>query len=124
MVGQDAAGLRGRVAVTPETAIPAGLRVHLIPEERERVDNILRYSETLVSADGSFAFTNLAPGRYFVVARIEPPGETQSTPPRPSAWDPTARIKLRREAEAANKVVELKPCQRLVDYTLALKTGQ
>lgn len=125
VVGQDAAGLRGRVEVTPETAIPAGLRVHLIPEERERVDNILRYSETLVSGDGSFTFTNLAPGRYFVVARIEP-SETQSTapaPPRPLAWDPTARIKLRQEAEAANKVVELKPCQRLVDYSLALKTG-
>ena len=124
MVGQDAAGLRGRVAVTPDAAIPAGLRVHLIPEERERVDNVLRYSETPVSSDGSFALTNLAPGRYFVVARIEPPGENPSTPPRPSAWESAARIKLRREAEAANKVVELKPCQRLVDYTLALKTGQ
>jgi len=126
VVGQDAAGLRGRVEVTPETAIPAGLRVHLIPEERERVDNILRYSETLVSGDRSFAFTNLAPGRYFVVARIEP-SETQSTaptPPRPSAWDPTARIKLRREAEGTNKVVELKPCQRVVDFTVELKTGQ
>ena len=124
VIGQDAAGLRGRVAVTSETAIPAGLRVHLIPEERERAGNLLRYSETLVNSDGSFTLTNLAPGRYFIVARIEPPGETQSTLPRPSAWDPTARIKLRREAEAANKVVELKPCQRLVDYTLALKTGQ
>jgi hypothetical protein len=123
MVGQDAAGLRGRVAATPESAIPAGLRVHLIPTERDRVDNILRYSETLVRSDGSFTFTNLAPGSYFVVARIEPT-ETQSAPPRPLAWDPTARIKLRREAEAANNVVELKSCQRLVDYALALKPGQ
>ena len=122
MVGQDAAGLRGRVAVTPESAIPADLRVHLIPTERDRVDNILRYSETLVSRDGSFTFTNLAPGSYFVVARVEP--ETQSALPRPLAWDPTARIKLRREAEAANNVVELKSCQRLVDYALALKPGQ
>jgi len=122
MVGQDAAGLRGRVAVTPESAIPAALRVHLIPTERDRVDNILRYSETLVSSDGSFMFTNLAPGSYFVVARVEP--ETQSALPRPLAWDPTARIKLRREAEAANNVVELKSCQRLVDYALALKSGQ
>lgn len=120
VIGQDAAGLRGRVAVTPETPIPAGLRVHLIPEERERADNVLRYSETLVSSDGSFTLTNLAPGRYFIVARIEPLSETQSTLPRPSAWDSTARIKLRREAEAANKVVELKPCQQLVDYSLAL----
>jgi hypothetical protein len=123
MVGQDAAGLRGRVAVTPESAIPAGLRVHLIPTERDRVDNILRYSETLVRSDGSFTFTNLAPGSYFVVARIEP-DEIPFAPTRPSAWDPTTRIKLRREAEAANNVVELKSCQRLVDYALALKPGQ
>lgn len=128
-VAQDAAGMRGRVTMAPETAaIPAGLRVHLVPEERERVNNILRYSETVVNADGSFAFTNLAPGRYFIVARVEPVSEAQSNTapslPRPLAWDPTARIKLRREAEAANKVVELKPCQRLVDYALALKTDQ
>ena len=124
VVRQDAAGLRGRVVMTPETPIPVGLRVHLVPEAREFVDNILRYSETVVNRDGSFVFTNLAPGRYFVVARIEPVTETQSTPPRPLAWDPTARIKLRRDAEAANKVVELKPCQRLVDYEFTLKTGQ
>lgn len=119
MIGQDAAGLRGRVAVTAEgAAIPAGLRVHLVPAERERVDNILRYSETLADSDGAFALTNLAPGRYFIVARVEATAETQPTAPRPSAWDPTARSKLRREAETANTVVELKPCQRLVDYTL------
>ena len=125
MIGQDAAGLRGHVAVTAEgTAIPAGLRVHLVPVERERVDNILRYSETLVDRDGSFVFTNLAPGRYLIVARLEPPAETQPTPPRPVAWDPTARTKLRRQAEAANTVVELKPCERLVDYALSFKASQ
>ena len=124
IVGQDAAGLSGRVARTPEgSAIPPGLRVHLVPEERERADSLLRYSEVLVNADGSFAFTNLAPGRYFVFARIEPAIEAQPTLPRPTAWDLTARIKLRREAAAASTVVELKPCQRLVDYTLALKTS-
>jgi hypothetical protein len=124
LVGQDAAGLRGHVISTPETAIPAGLRVHLIPGERERAEDVLRYSETPVSGDGSFAFTNLAPGRYFLVANIEPRSETQSTPPRLSAWEPAGRIKLRREAEAANTVVELKPCERLESYTLALKPGQ
>jgi hypothetical protein len=125
MVGQDAAGLRGRVAVTPEgTAIPPGLRVHLVPAEREEANNLLRYSETLVNGDGSFAFTNLAPGRYLIIARLERAPETESTAPRPSAWDPTARIKLRREAESANMVIELKPCQRLADYTLAPKANQ
>ncbi len=125
MIGQDAAGLRGRVAVTPEaTAIPAGLRVYLVPAERSEANNVLRYSETLVNRDGSFAFTNLAPGRYFIIARLEPAVETESTRPRPSAWDATTRLKVQREAKTANTVVELKPCQRLVDYALALKANQ
>jgi hypothetical protein len=124
-VGQDAASLCGRVAVTPEgTAIPAGLRVHLVTADREQANNILRYDETLVNRDGSFAFTNIAPGRYFVVSRVEPGAETEPASPRPSAWDPTARTKLRRDAEAANTLVELKPCQRLVDYALTIKAGQ
>ena len=121
MVGQDAAGLRGRATPTGEgTAIPDGSRVHLILADREQANNVLRYSETLVNSDGSFAFTNIAPGRYFILARVEPPTEMDAAP-RPSAWDPTARAKLRREAEAANTIVELKPCQRIADY--ALKIG-
>ena len=42
------------------TTIPTGSRVHLVPAEREQTDNLLRYSETLVNSDGTFAFTNLA----------------------------------------------------------------
>ena len=117
-VGQDAASLRGRVATSREgTSIPAGLRVHLIPVDREQANNVLRYSETTVNSDGSFKFTNIAPGRYFIVSRVEPPAESDAAP-RPAAWDPTARAKLRREAEAAKTEVELKPCQAMVDYSL------
>ena len=122
IVGQDAASLRGRVTATPEgTAFPADLHVHLVPADREQANDVLRYSETTIMSDGSFAFSNIAPGRYFIVSRVEPGAETQGTSPRSSAWDPTARAKLRQEAEAAKVVVDLKPCQRLRDYALALK---
>jgi hypothetical protein len=115
-VGQDAASLRGRIASSEEvTRIPAGLRVHLIPTDREQANNVLRYSETSVNSDSSFKFTNIAPGRYFIVSRVEPPAESNAAA-RPAAWDPTARAKLRREAEAAKTEVELKPCQAMVDY--------
>jgi carboxypeptidase family protein len=124
-VAQDAAGLRGRVAVTPEgTAVPADLHVHLVPADREQTNDVLRYSDTMVMSDGRFAFSNIAPGRYFIVSRIEPGAETQGTSLRSSAWDRTTRAKLRQEAEAAQVVVELKPCQRLNDYALALRTEQ
>jgi hypothetical protein len=115
MVGQDAAGLRGR-AVAEGTPVREGTRVHLVPVDREQANNILRYSESLVNSDGTFALTNLAPGRYFVLVRVEPPTELEAS--RPVAWDPAARIKLRREAEAAKAIVELKPCERVVDYTM------
>jgi Carboxypeptidase regulatory-like domain len=120
-VGQDAASLRGRVNAAPEgAALPADLHVHLVPADREQANDVLRYSETTITSDGSFAFSNLAPGRYFIVSRIEPGAETVGT----SALDPTARAKLRQEAEAAKVVIDLKPCQRLKDYALAHKVEQ
>lgn len=118
MIGQDAAGLRGRVTMSGETTtIPIGARVHLLPAESEQADNLLRYTETLVASDGTFAFSNLAPGRYFILTRVGPTPEPD-TPSQPVARDPAARAKLRSEAESSNAIIELKPCQRVVDYQL------
>ncbi|HEV7683061.1 MAG TPA: carboxypeptidase-like regulatory domain-containing protein [Pyrinomonadaceae bacterium] len=116
-VGQDAAGLRGRLAT--EGAIREGTRVYLVPVEREQANNVLRYSETFVKSDGSFALTNLAPGRYFIVSRVEAPAPSDASP-RPTAWDAAARAKLRLDAEAAKRIVELKPCQQMVDFELKI----
>lgn len=125
IVGQDAASLRGHVTVTTEgTAFPADLHVHLVPTDREQANDVLRYSETTIMSDGSFAFSNIAPGRYFIVSRVEPGAETLGASPPSSAWDPTARAKLRQEAEAAKVVIDLKPCQRLRDYAFALRMEQ
>ena len=118
MVGQDAAGLRGRLAMGG-TAIREGTRVYLVPVERELANNVLRYSQTFVKSDGSFALENLAPGRYLILSRVEAPTDPD-TLPRPIAWDAAARAKLRREAEAANTILELKPCQQVVDYELKI----
>ena len=123
-VGQDAASLRGRVATSEEgTRIPASWRVHLIPADREQANHVLRYSEATVNSDSSFKFTNIAPGRYFIVSRVEPSVESDAAP-RPAALDPTARAKLRREAELAKTEVELKPCQAVVDYRLKPSAAQ
>lgn len=117
-VGQDAAGLRGQVTTSAEgSRLPVGLRVHLVPVDRDQANNILRYSETTVDSDGSFRLANVAPGRYFLVSRVETPAEPDGDR-RPIAWDPTARAKLRREAEATKMEIELKPCQAITDYSL------
>lgn len=116
-LAQGAAALRGRVTVPEGAALPANLRVYLVPSERERADDLLRYAEASVGADGSFSFTSLAPGRYWLLLRAQPPASDVLQPPRMLSWDDEGRKTLRREAEAANNAVELKPCQRVSDYT-------
>lgn len=124
-VAEGAASFSGSVvaaepaAGAPPTTLPSfsQLRVHLVPQERERVEDTLHYYEAPVAGDGTFAFKNLAPGRYLVVARpfLVEAGESA---PRPAALDTDKRALLRREAESAATTVELKPCQRTNDSVL------
>lgn len=152
-ISDGAAGLKGRLALpeakpgstgasptlpgaTPNAspALPPNTLVHLIPAEPTAADDILRYREIEVGADGAFALANLAPGKYWLYAEVLPfgyrAGEAQlgGTPPgsfartnppevrAPGAWDAATRLKLRRAAEAANVSLELQPCQRVTDY--------
>ena len=52
-----------------------------------------------------------------MLSRVETLADSDAST-RPIAWDAASRAKLRREAEAANTIVELKPCQQVVDYEL------
>ncbi|HEX8285445.1 MAG TPA: carboxypeptidase regulatory-like domain-containing protein [Pyrinomonadaceae bacterium] len=117
-LAEGAAGFGGRVApaeaAAPQTPPPT--RVHLVPQERERAEDVLRYYEAAVAPDGAFSFKNLAPGRYLLLARAE--ADAPDAPHRPAAFDADTRARLRREAEAANVTVELQPCQRTSDYAL------
>ena len=118
-LSEGAASFAGRVAPTegapPQT--PAPTRVYLVPQERERAEDPLRYYEATVStSDNAFVFRNVAPGRYLVLARAV--AEAGDATPRPAAWDAEGRAGLRREAEAAKTPVELLPCQRTADFVL------
>jgi hypothetical protein len=117
VVAEGAASLRGRVVnAAGETQARPRLRVHLVPAERERAEDALRYHESATAPDGSFAFTNVAPGRYLLLTRPEDEAATYTR--APAAWDADSRRELRRAAEAANLAVELKTCQRVADYAL------
>ncbi len=119
LIGQGATSLRGRVAPANESAgLPARLRVYLVPTEQERALNILRYAETSAGADGRFAFSHIAPGRYWLLARAESVKENEGEQSTLAALDATERDALRREAESAGAKIELSPCQRLADYVL------
>jgi len=49
---------------------------YLVPAEREKAEDILRFFAAQVNADGSFALTNLPPGRYLVIAKPAPESES------------------------------------------------
>jgi hypothetical protein len=117
-VAEGAAALRGRVVQATEGAsLPERLRLHLVPAEKEAADDLLRYYEAEVRGD-SFELKNLAPGRYFVIARRGADDDASADNPRPVAWVAEARKRLRQRAETANVTLELRPCQRLTDYAL------
>ncbi|MDT7540453.1 MAG: hypothetical protein QOE33_357 [Acidobacteriota bacterium] len=118
-VSAGAASLRGRIAASEGEQTPEGLRVYLIPAERERTEDVLRYGETDAGRDGSFTFRNLAPGNYLLLARPAPETDLRQTR-LPIALDANARATLRRDAEAAKNNVTLQPCQRTEDFTLRL----
>ena len=117
-LAEGAASVRGRIAAAEGVKLPARLRVHAIPIERECADDVLRYAETVAKSEGQFTLTNLAPGKYWLLARMIPNDEVDETTTHPAAWDNNERAKLRREAEAAKVEIELQPCQRVSDFKL------
>jgi hypothetical protein len=118
-IADGAASLRGKVIAEAEGAhLPSRLRIHLVPAETTAADDVLRYGETLVGGEGMVTFKNLAPGRYWLLARIISNDEITDRQTLPLAWEGAEREKLRKEAEAKKNEIELKPCQRVTDYTL------
>src|SRR5262245_55285222 len=115
-VADGAAALSGKVAPAKEgSRLPARLRVHLVPAETGAASDVLRYAEAFARSDGSFALSNIAPGKYWLLARAAPDDEPSHGPPPPAARDANERAKLRKEAEAMKVEIELKPCQRITD---------
>jgi hypothetical protein len=118
-IAEGAAGIRGKIVPEKEGGLlPARLRVHLAPSEPTSADEALRYAETLARSDATFAFDNLSPGKYWLIARPVPDDEPIDRPALPVAWDGAERAKLKREAELQKIEIELKPCGRVNDMAL------
>jgi hypothetical protein len=114
-VADGAAAVSGKVSPAKEgSRLPARLRVHLVPAEAAAAGDVLRYAEAFARSDGSFSLSNIAPGKYWLVARAAPDDEPSDGLPPPAAWDAVERAKLRKEAEAMKVEIELKPCQRVM----------
>lgn len=120
-LSEGAAALRGKVVVGDEKKEPdVKLRVYLIPAEPESADEVLRYYEGEVGGGGSFSLSNLAPGKYWLVAReLSDQERTEADADhKPLGWEAGGRTGLRFEGEASKKVVELTHCQLVSDYRL------
>lgn len=115
-----AASLQGQIKTSENQKLPARLFVYLVPAEREKAEDVLRFFASLVSIDGSFALNNLAPGRYLAFAK--PAGENESNVLSKLRLpdEAEARAKLRQEGEVAKTEIELKPCQNVANYSLSL----
>lgn len=123
VLAEGAASLRGQVTVGEGEKLPPKLFVYLLPAEREKPDDVLRFYAAPVGADGAVSLSNLAPGRYKVFA--EPLADSDASPitkiRRPDETE--TRAKLRRSADVAKTEIEFKQCQNVTDYQLTLKAS-
>lgn len=116
-LAEGAASISGKVPVT-DSASPPAVVVYLIPNDRDKLEDVLRYFVTDVTADGTFTFNSLPPGRYLALTQPTVDAEIASTAKLHVPEAAPARAKLRRSAEAKKSEIELKPCQNLADYQL------
>jgi hypothetical protein len=110
-LAQGAASLNGQIALREGESLPEKMFVYLVPAEKEKADDLLRFYGAAVGPDGKIAMNSIAPGRYWVVAQ---PANDEANSPVRKLRSPDAaetRTRLRRDAEAAKTEIELKPCQ-------------
>jgi hypothetical protein len=116
-MASGAASIRGKL-ISGGERLPK-VRINLVPAEVVYANAISRYAEATVSEDGSFVFTNIIPGHYFVttsnVENADAPGTSWRL-----AWDSTSRAQLRKAAEARRTSIELRPCDRITDFHVTL----
>ena len=115
-ISEGAASVRGHVSAAEGQSVPAGLRVYLVPTEKESAKDVLRYFESPLDGDGNFAFGHIAPGHYWIAARIN--DESNAIEVRSLRDDATLRSTVLHDAEASRKEIMLQRCQRIIDYEL------
>jgi hypothetical protein len=115
-ITEGAGGLRGRISVPEDQRAPAGLRVYLVPAERDSAENVLRFFEAAADIDARFAINNVAPGRYWIIVRGADDGDPSKV--KPVRQESALRVRILREAESLKKEISFKPCEQLTDYDL------
>lgn len=121
VLADGAAMVSGRVVLETGRPLPPDLYAYLIPTG-EASNVTLRFSQTPISGMGDFLFTNVAPGKYLLLAR-KTTGRAQSRgPERARLWNIEERSSLRKDALAAGIPLELRPYQRVTGFSLLYRT--
>jgi len=120
-LAEGAASLRGQVTIPEGSKLPTNLFVYLVPAEREKADDVLRFFATEVAADGSFSINAIPPGHYWSIAQTVVDKEAPSMAKLRLPDAAETRLKIFREAEILKLETEFKPCQNVSDYKLPLK---
>ena len=115
--------MRGHISLSEGETLREKLYVYLIPAERETADDPLRFYGAAMTAEGKVALDNLAPGRYLVLAQEAIDDSASPLTKLRSPDEKAYRMKIRREAETLKAEIELKPCQRVRDLKVRLKTN-
>jgi hypothetical protein len=119
-LAEGAASVRGRVTTGEDKKAPSGLSLYIVPAEKEKAEDVLRFFTTSVAEDGTFGLNNLPPGQYWAIARVPSPDEPRLDWKLRLPDQAANRVKLRRDAEAAKIEIRLQPCQNMTDYQLPL----
>lgn len=116
-----AASVNGQIDLAEGQKLPPRLFAYIVPAEREKANDILRYFSSMVSADGSFRLNNLPPGRYWLIAQPATENESNIFSKLRLPDETDLRARLLRDAEAGKTEAELKPCQNVTDFKLPLR---
>jgi hypothetical protein len=120
-LAEGAASLKGTVQLSEGDKIPPLLWLYLVPAEKDKNNDELRFFSAPIGADASFGIGNLPPGRYWLLTRVDADYTAHLPSNLRSPDQVAARAKLSSDAEAAQTQIELKPCQNATDYRLPLK---
>lgn len=120
-LAQGAASLRGQLVLPEGEQTPARTIVYLVPVEREKADDVLRFFAAPVRSDGQITLNNIPPGRYWVLAQVVGEDIAALVTKLRMPHETAIRARSRRDAEAAKNEIEFKPCQNITDFRLAFK---
>jgi hypothetical protein len=120
-LAEGAGSLQGQVKLNEGETLPGRLYVYLVPVEREKEQDVLRFFASPVSAAKEIAVNHIPPGRYWILAQPALEGAMPTLTKLRLPDEKETRAKLRHDAEQLKIEIEFKPCQNVTAYELPLR---